>query len=82
MVRHCALSFYGLTCALLRFLHGRAESTGLPDTSFDVVIGGNRSSNATCPTQVFFENVESCSKGWWSLTRRNTRKTNEAALDT
>ena len=38
-------------------------------------------SNTACLPQVFFKGVESCGQSWWSLTRRNTHDTNEAALD-
>ena len=42
---------------------------------------GNHLSNTTGLTQVFFKSGEQRSKWWWSLRRRKTRKTNEAALD-
>ena len=41
----------------------------------------NHLSNTTCLTQVVFKSDEYFNKLWWSLTRRNTHKTNEAALD-
>ena len=40
---------------------------------------GSRLSNATCLTQVLFKRGEAVCNLWWSLTRRNTHKTNEAA---
>ena len=43
--------------------------------------GGNHLSDTTCLTQALFKRGEECSKVWCSLTRRNTHKTNEAALD-
>ena len=42
---------------------------------------GNRLSNATCLTQVFCNCGKECGTLWCSLTRRNTHKTKEAALD-
>ena len=42
---------------------------------------GDHLSKATCPTLVFFRRCESCGRLWLSLTRRNTHKTKEAALD-
>ena len=44
-------------------------------------VRGNHLSNTTCRTQVFFKSGEECGKAWWSLTRRTTHKTSEAALD-
>ena len=35
----------------------------------------------TCLAQVFFNCGKSCSKSWWSLTRRKMHKTDEAVLD-
>ena len=45
------------------------------------VFRGNHLSNATDLTQAFFKAGESYGKIRRSLTRQNTRKTNEAALD-
>ena len=42
---------------------------------------GSHLSNTTCLTHVFFKCGDWCSKLRWSLTRRNTHKTNEAVLD-
>ena len=44
-------------------------------------VRGNNLSNTTCLTQAFFKRGEECSKLRWSLTRRNTHKTNEAVVD-
>ena len=41
----------------------------------------NRLSSTICLAQAFFNGGEECSRLWRSLTRPNTHKTNEAALD-
>ena len=52
---------------------------GLPQN--DCWLSGNHFSNATCLTQVFFRSGQWFGRLGWSLTRRKTRKTNEAVLD-
>ena len=47
----------------------------------DKILRGNYLSSTTCLTQVFFKGGEYFCDLWWSLTRRNTHKTSEAALD-
>ena len=44
-------------------------------------LSGNRLSNTTCLTQVFFKHGEHYGKLCWSLTRRSTHKIIEAVLD-